>query len=503
MATKFIETRRFEESTERSVPRPEVLVASARLSDILKRKAVVRGISLATDAVALVSAHVTAKVLAQHFFRVPAEALNPRNYAAFYLPFLLAVLFVFERGQRLELRRPEKELELVAKGISLAFLLLVCANFVVFRSGFSRYMFVIWYLVTLLLLLTMRFGLRLSYGALWRRGIGTKRTLLVGSVRKLFELQTILSIQRYRGYELLGILPVGRNSHEEFQSNLPVFRSTQRWHDVVQQNCPEQVIVALDDMTPEGHELVSDILKRCLAKGIDVQVYSDLFASRDFNYELDGFSGFFRFLAAPPWSKQVQLATKRALDFAAGAVGSLITLAVLPFIALAIKLDDGGPVFYHRELLGPGGHPRQYRKFRTMRTNAEEALQRDPVLKAKFEEKHKLVNDPRVTRVGHFLRKYSIDEFPEFFMVLTGELSLVGPRAITRKEASRYGDRMPRLTSVKPGMTGFWQVMGRQLTSYEERMRMDMFYIDHWSIWLDLWIVIITAWKVIRAEGAF
>jgi lipopolysaccharide/colanic/teichoic acid biosynthesis glycosyltransferase len=138
-----------------------------------------------------------------------------------------------------------------------------------------------------------------------------------------------------------------------------------------------------------------------------------------------------------------------------------------------------------------------------MRTNAQEILDRDPALKAKFAEKHKLIDDPRVTRVGRVLRKYSIDELPEFFLVLAGKLTLIGPRAITRAEACKYGDCLQKLTSVKPGMTGFWQVMGRQLTTYEERIRMDMFYIDHWSIWLDLWIFIKTFWKVLRAEGAY
>lgn len=502
MGTKVADAQRIEQGW--GIARAGTSARTEQLSKILKRKIVGRGLSLAADALALLVAHGAASALVQHFFEVPGGALNPRDYAAFYLPFLLAVLFLFERNQRPELRRPEKELELGVKGVSVGFLLLVCANFVVFKTGFSRYLMVMWYLVTLVVLLGVRFGLRLVYGALWQRGIARKSTLLVGSAAKLFELQTLLSIQRYRGYELLGIVPAGGDPPEKFEHNaLPVLGTLDRWQDVARENRAEQVIVVLEETTPEAHRLTSDILKQCLADGIDLQVYSDLFASREFNYELDEFSGFFRFFAAPHWSKKLQMAGKKMLDFAAGVVGGLITLLVLPVVALLIKIQDNGPVFYRREFVDCDGSIRYYLKFRTMYTNAQEILKKDPALKAKFEEKHKLVDDPRVTRVGRVLRKYSIDELPQFFSLLRGRLVLVGPRVISREEARLYGTDLPKLLSVKPGLTGFWQVMGRQLTTYQERIQMDMFYIDHWSIWLDLWIVAKTFWKVVRAEGAF
>jgi exopolysaccharide biosynthesis polyprenyl glycosylphosphotransferase len=504
MGTKVVETRGMEGSLGRGMPRAGASTGADRLANLLKRKMAGRALFLAGDVAALALAHLAAIVLVRHFLQVPDLALNPRNYAAFYLPFLLVVLFVFERNQRPDLRRPEKELELVVKGTSLAFVLLLGANFMIFKTGFSRYLMVSWYLLALMALLAVRFGLRFFYGALWQRGVARQKTLLVGSAEKLFELQTLLSVQRYRGYELLGIVPAGDDPPEEFENNaLPVLGSIDRWHHVARQKEAEQVIVALKESTPEAHGLIFDILKRCRAEGIDVQVYSDLFASRGFNYELDEFSGFFRFFAAPRWSNRVQKAAKSLLDLMAGVVGSVITLLVLPVVALLIKIEDGGPIFYLSEFIDRDGNVRYYRKFRSMYTNAEEILKQNPLLEAKFHEKHKLIDDPRVTRVGRVLRKYSIDEFPEFFSVLSSQLSLVGPRTICRKETIRYGGVLPKLLSARPGLTGFWQVMGRQLTTYEERIQMDMFYIDHWSIWLDFWIVAKTFWKVIRAEGAF
>jgi exopolysaccharide biosynthesis polyprenyl glycosylphosphotransferase len=503
MVTKAQETQ--SSSGLRAEAAPVVRFRQRPWSLWLKRRGANRALLLVGDVFAVLLSHWIAEALVQHFLRIPPSTLNPSTYTLFYLPFLLAVFYVLEKKQSAGLRRPEKELELVFKGVSFAFLLLVCANFVVFkREVFSRYLMVSWYLLALALLLVTRFGIRAFYGWLWRQGLARRRTLLVGSPGRLAELQTRLAIQRHPAYELLGIVPAGDGLGENEAGNfLPVLGPPDRWFDIARAQGAEQVIICLAKSGEESHQLVSDILKRCLPAGIDVQVYSDLFASREFNYELDGFSGFFRFYAAARWSKKAQAAAKAVLDRLAGLVGSTLTLLVFPVVALLIKLEDGGPVFFPREFVDCDGNVRYYRKFRTMYTRAEEILNKDPKLKAKYEEKHKLVDDPRVTRVGRFLRKYSIDEWPEFFSVLGGQLALVGPRVISRDEVKRYGPYLPKLLSVKPGLTGVWQVMGRQLTTYQERVRMDMFYIDHWSIWLDLWIVVKTFWKVFRAEGAY
>jgi lipopolysaccharide/colanic/teichoic acid biosynthesis glycosyltransferase len=205
----------------------------------------------------------------------------------------------------------------------------------------------------------------------------------------------------------------------------------------------------------------------------------------------------------PQRARRAQQWLKSVLDRILGAVGSLAAVLLTPLVAPLLKLEDGGPVFYRREFVGTDGRVHYYLKFRTMKSDANEILKDDAQLKAKFDEKYKLVDDPRVLRVGRILRKYSIDEFPQFFSLLHGDLTFVGPRVISQDETARYGPLLPKLLSVKPGMTGFWQVMGRQGTTYRERVGMDMFYIDHWSIWLDLLIIIKTFWKVLRAEGAY
>ena len=191
------------------------------------------------------------------------------------------------------------------------------------------------------------------------------------------------------------------------------------------------------------------------------------------------------------------------MDIVIGLVGSAATLLLTPFIALLIKIQDGGPIFYRSAYLGQDFQDHYYMKFRTMRVDADQILKQDAELRTQFQRRHKLLEDPRVTRLGRFLRRASLDEFPQFFSVLKGDLTFVGPRTIRREEAVHYGFLLPKLLSVKPGVTGFWQAMGRQTTTYQERVQMDMFYMAHWSIWLDLVIIAKTFWKVLKAEGAY
>ncbi len=198
-----------------------------------------------------------------------------------------------------------------------------------------------------------------------------------------------------------------------------------------------------------------------------------------------------------------QRTVKQMLDPMIGLLGSALTLFITPVIALLLKYEDRGPVFHRREFVDCDGSINYYLKFRTMVVGADQVLRNSPSLKRQFDHKYKLEHDPRVLRVGRVLRKYSLDEFPQFFSLLAGRLTFVGPRVISQEEVPRYGDLLPKLLSVKPGMTGHWQVTGRQRTTYEERVEMDMFYIDHWSLGFDLIIMAKTVWKVLRADGAY
>jgi len=195
--------------------------------------------------------------------------------------------------------------------------------------------------------------------------------------------------------------------------------------------------------------------------------------------------------------------TKRWLDVVGAAALFVISLPLWLPIALAIKFEDGGPVFYRFRVLGLGGRPFDAYKFRTMVEDADRHLREDPGLWQAFQREYKLEGDPRITRVGRWLRRLSLDELPQCLNVLRGEMSLVGPRPFAPYEAERYGPWLERRLSVKPGLTGLWQVSGRHELSYEERVRLDLEYIDRWSLWLDLRILFRTVPAVLSQRGAF
>jgi len=353
-------------------------------------------------------------------------------------------------------------------------------------------------------LVVARSLLRLTYTRLWKAGIAQRTAILIGMSSELSAFRQRLAIQRHNGYALLGFLPLCEQA-DDLDAGLPVIPALgllEDWERTVSRLKPDVLILTVPS-SADNEEHLREILSRHKDLGVDLELYSKSVAALELNCERDEFSGCLRFSSRPRWSVVAQRYFKGAMDFFIGLVGSLVTLVLIPFIGLIIKLQDGGPIFYRSAYVGQDRRNRHYLKFRTMRVDADDMLSRNPELKAQFAASHKLKEDPRITALGRLLRKSSLDEFPQFFSVLAGELSFVGPRTIRQEEGYRYGMMLPRLLSVRPGMTGFWQVMGRQTTTYEERVEMDMFYIEHWSIWLDLFLIGKTFWKVVKCEGAY
>jgi lipopolysaccharide/colanic/teichoic acid biosynthesis glycosyltransferase len=194
---------------------------------------------------------------------------------------------------------------------------------------------------------------------------------------------------------------------------------------------------------------------------------------------------------------------KRAIDILIAASVLLVLSPALVAVALLVRITDPGPIFHRRRVVGRGGVAFDAFKFRTMRVDADRVLQADNALWDKFKTNFKLPDDPRITGIGRVLRRYSLDEIPQLLNVLRGEMSVVGPRMITETELERYGHHAARLVTVRPGITGLWQVSGRQLTTYERRVELDMHYIDDWSLALDLKILARTPLVVLRADGAY
>lgn len=194
---------------------------------------------------------------------------------------------------------------------------------------------------------------------------------------------------------------------------------------------------------------------------------------------------------------------KRFLDIMLALAGMIVLSPVFLIIALAIKLESKGPVFFKHTRIGKDGKIIKIYKFRSMVDNAENLIKSfTPEQMKEYKENYKLSNDPRVTKVGKFIRKTSLDELPQLINILKGDLSIIGPRPVVAEELKRYGSNIEKFLSVTPGLTGFWAANGRSCTSYEQRMQMELFYIDNLSLKLDIKVFFKTIEAVIKREGA-
>ncbi|MGJ7546322.1 sugar transferase [Variovorax sp. LT1R16] len=202
-----------------------------------------------------------------------------------------------------------------------------------------------------------------------------------------------------------------------------------------------------------------------------------------------------------PWQRVI----KRSLDVVGALMFFIFLGPVYLCIALAVRLRMGGPVHYSQQRLGHGGRAFRFYKFRSMCVDSDEMLARhlasDPAAQLQWRRYQKLDNDPRITPLGHFLRRASLDELPQFWNVLKGDMSLVGPRPCMERQRNLYGRHWERYCDMRPGITGLWQVSGRNRLTYAQRVELDMVYASEWSLWLDIQIIASTFRVVLRHEG--
>jgi exopolysaccharide biosynthesis polyprenyl glycosylphosphotransferase len=194
---------------------------------------------------------------------------------------------------------------------------------------------------------------------------------------------------------------------------------------------------------------------------------------------------------------------KNVLDYGLTIPGLILISPLLLLIALLIRLDSPGPIIHRRRVMGVNGKQFDAFKFRTMHTNGDAILKQYPELEVELAANHKIKDDPRITRIGKFLRKFSLDELPQCVNVLRHEMSLVGPRMISPEEMPKYNQWGINLLTVRPGITGLWQVSGRSDISYDERVRLDMYYIRNWTVWMDLALLARTIPAALSSRGAY
>jgi exopolysaccharide biosynthesis polyprenyl glycosylphosphotransferase len=299
---------------------------------------------------------------------------------------------------------------------------------------------------------------------------------------------------------------------DELQS-VPTLGGVRALRAVISTHDVQRVIVAF---SYQSHDRTRRLLAALKDLNVQIDVVPRLFDLLGPNAVVHSIEGMPLVGRPPAQRSPTAHAAKRALDLVVACL-AVVVLAPL-FLALTIltRLDSPGPVIYRGERVGRGGRRFMQLKFRTMKSEFcrgpqyggaeadaafESLLRSNPALEAQFRRTHKLDPDPRVTRWGRLLRSTSLDELPQLFNVIRGDLSLVGPRPVTAEELVRYGDDADQLLSVRPGLTGYWQINGRSALSYDERVRLDMAYVCGWSLVLDLKIIAKTSRTVTARAG--
>jgi exopolysaccharide biosynthesis polyprenyl glycosylphosphotransferase len=394
-----------------------------------------------------------------------------------------------------------REYSLVFSAVSAGMLVVVLATFLNPAFIIARGWVVFSWLFAFGLVVGARFGVRRVVYALRNRGLFVSPALIIGTNSEARALAEQLVSWRTSGLQVLGFVGHQRKGRERLYRNLYVIGDLCDVDALVEEYGVEELVVATSALSRP--ELV-DLFRRYLTNDkVQLRLSSGLFEIMTTGLSIKEIAYVPLVNIHPVRLTGIDRVMKAALDTIVAVTAVIVLAPVYVTIAVAVKLDSPGPIFHRRRVLGQGGVAFNCFKFRSMRVDGDAILAAQPELVAALARDHKLRNDPRVTRLGGFLRRTSLDELPQFFNVLLGQMSVVGPRMIAPAEHERYGQWDVNLLTVKPGITGLWQVSGRSDISYERRVQLDMYYIRNWTIWFDFQILLQTIPAVLKRRGAY
>ncbi len=333
-----------------------------------------------------------------------------------------------------------------------------------------------------------------------RRGVGVARALIVGAGEVARTVLRTIVARPELGFQVMGFVD---DHPERSGTNIGPFRALgaiDKIPSILDGDTIDEVIITLPW---SNHQRILGIVQQCEARGVRPRIVPDLFQMSLSSVDVEDLGGIPLIGLRVPSLRGANLLVKRAFDLAVGVPLSLLALPFAAIIGLLIKLDSAGPVVFRQTRLGMHGQPFECFKFRSMRHGAEEEV---VVLRDRNEASgplFKMKDDPRRTRAGRFLRRFSLDELPQLFNVLRGEMSLVGPRPPLPSEVERYQHWHKQRLAAQPGMTGLWQVSGRSDLSFDEMVLLDIYYIENWSLPMDVRIMLRTLPKILSGDGAY
>ena len=420
------------------------------------------------------------------------------SFMAQYLAFLVlyAVLVVLCcHGQglyRVRETRSNADITLaVTKAVMLATVLLTVFIFLSGVKTISRLVVGITAVLTLIALISWRWWRRRLVARRVAQGDGVRNVLIVGAGEVGQELARYLETNQHLGYVVKGFLDDSPTAHSR------VLGSFEELTSIARAQFADEIFLT----TPSEREVVKKLAVEARLNRMEVKVVPDLYDGLAWRAPIEHLGDFPLMALHREPIPVLGFLVKRLIDITASLAGLVVISPLLAFVALAIKWDSQGPVFYRSRRVGRKGRRFLCCKFRTMVVDAEARVEELRHLNERQGPRFKIDDDPRLTRIGHFLRKYSLDELPQLWNVLKGEMSLVGPRPHPMYEFELYSLEHLRRLDVMPGMTGLWQVSARSDPSFEKNMSLDLEYIENWSPWLDMDILLRTIPVVFKGSG--
>lgn len=393
------------------------------------------------------------------------------------------------------------EAYLVLRGTVVGTAIMIVLSVWYYTTLYSRLLFYVYAPVAIIVLLTLSRWIESRIKArLRKRGIGVERVLIVGAGETGRMIIRNLAAQPELGYELVGFVDDNPERGEVDLGRFKALGSTENIPNIVSQYNVDEVIITLPWMY---HRKILSIMAQCERQQVRAKIVPDLFQMSLSQVGLDDLNGIPLIGVRETIIEGSNLALKRAIDVIVSALALLLLSPFMLLIAILIRLESPGSPIFKQVRLGKDGKAFTVYKFRSMRLGAEEEREQLIEFNEATGPLFKMREDPRRTRLGRFLRRLSIDEFPQFYNVLRGEMSLVGPRPPLPQEVEHYQEWQKRRLAVRPGLTGLWQVSGRSDLSFEEMVLLDLYYIENWSLALDLKIIVKTIPTLIGGTGAY
>jgi exopolysaccharide biosynthesis polyprenyl glycosylphosphotransferase len=413
---------------------------------------------------------------------------------------MIPVLFVKDAYQTRMSSEVVDEFVTVFSAGTITVATVVVINEMLQQYQYSRAVIVYLWLFVILVVGSGRALYRALQGMLHRKGIGVSRVLVVGdSDAGKMVMQSIMN-RPDLGFQLAGFV---HHQAEARVRDFGRFRALGTVADVpglIDAGTIDEVVIALPS---SEHEQVWPILHLCERRGVDIKLIPDLFELSLSRVHVESVGGIPLLDVRERPLRSLARAVKRVLDLLIGGIGLLLALPVLSVLALLICLESRGPAFLRQDRVGLNGRRFSCFKLRTMRTDAEELRESLDEMNETDGPLFKMRDDPRRTRMGRRIRRLSLDELPQLWNVVKGDMSVVGPRPPLPREVADYDAWHMRRLEVKPGMTGIWQVSGRSDLHFDEMVMMDIYYVDNWSLALDLKIMLRTILPVLARRGAY